>query len=287
MLKINHLKIIKIEILFYLFTICNSDIHSHMPKHTPTQYYNIPDKDGMKLRSGTTINCAKTTELSKDSYNLIMISDKCTTAFNIAHSNHGNGTSDILGPEWISFFTEDFGKLIDNLVGGRFSIACTRLYATERYIAKWRNTINRYHSHDLKAVMCLKIEQAINQLDDMKKSRHEHMCGCSDLERKKDEETIMRFYHQERRTPGRVVINDHDGLLTWVTTPEISPEEFEREFYINQFMWRHDLRTLKDRFEAHLAYFRRVPHKTYQEAYFALASRKINQDCAKNILSYL
>lgn len=266
-----------------------STLHSHMPKHTPTQFYKIAEKDGMKLRSGKYINCTKTTELSKDTFNLIMISEKSHTAFSIAHSRHGNGSVDIRGPGWISFFTSCFGKLVDEMVGGRFSPNCTRLYATERFISKWRNTINRYHSHDLKAVMCRKTEESIVLLGNMMQRRGQvRMCGCSDLERDDREDLIMMFYQAEG--PGHLIINqDEDGIPfpTWVLTPEVSREQFEREFYTDQFEWRHDLQALKDRFEAHLSYFKRVPHKTYQEAYFALASRKINMDCAKNILSFL
>lgn len=258
-----------------------------MPKHTPTQFYNIAEKNGMKLRSGKTINCMKSTDLGKDSTDLATIFQKCNTAAAIANSRHGNGPSDITGPDWIYiYFNEDFGKLIDQFVGGRFSTQCTRLYAIERHINKWCKVINRCSSHDLKAMASLKIEQAITQLDLMKENGCERLCGCSDPEREADEKLIMRFYREEERGPGYLV-SDQDGFINWVTTPEISSEDFERAFYAEQFMWRHDLQNLRDKLDSHRSYFNRVPHRTYQEAYFALASCKINEDCAKNILSYL
>lgn len=214
------------------------------------------------LHSGKTINYIKTTEFAKDCDDLVTIFNKCDMAVDIAHSSHGNGKSDVIGPDWIYLYcTEDFGILLDNVIGGLFSTQCTRLYALERHIGKWRNIINQYGEPELKTVTSLKIDQAIKKLDQLKENGCDTLCGCSDPQREENENLTIKFYHEDGKRPGYIT-SDKDGFNIWVPTPHITPEEFESEFYLRQLIWRHDLQNLRDRFEAHRTYFKHAHHIT-------------------------
>lgn len=260
-----------------------------MSKNTPRQYYNIANEHGMKLRSGKLINCFETTQLGKGHADFITIIRECNKAFEMAYSWHGNGRWDIISPNWILSRHESFRKVLDKVVGGYLSIQCTKLYALENFIQKNRTTINRYNEPGRKThfrdLVCNMIKETIKKLHDMKEEGQERLCGCCNIERAEDEE-LMILNCFGGFGPGYFT-RDQNGFRQWVSTPEISIEEFQRNLEFEKLQWRHDLLLLADRFEDHLAYFQRVPHHSYQEAYFALSSSKINQDCAKNILSFL
>ena len=259
-----------------------------MPKHTPTQFYNTLKNDGMKLRSGKTINYQGTTSLAKATQDLQRIVRECN-ANDIAYSyrNRNDGSCDVDGPEWITPYYNwgGFTELIDNLVGERLSTQCTRLYATERFVASWRKVINQCTCPELQLVTMTQVQNAILVLDQLRDSGCARWCGCSNLHRKEDEEYIMKEY---RRDPSRIgyISRDRWGRTSWVATPEVCAEQFEGKFYAEQKTWRHDLQELRNKFQSHLDYFKRVPQRDHQEVYFTLASCKIGETCAKKILAF-
>lgn len=263
-----------------------------MSKNTPRQYYNIANENGMKLRSGKIINCIKTSQLGKEASELLTIYRKCDDAFERAYSRHGNGEWDIIGNDWIFFYCdENFQKLIDRVVGGYFSTQCTKLYALDNFLQRNRTTVNRYHETNkiktiLRDIICKKIKDSIKTLHDMRDEGQERLCGCCDLVRAEDEQLMISNCFDEGLGPGYFVRDEH-GYRQWISTPEISIEEFKRNLEFEKLRWRHDLQRLAQRFEDHLAYFKRVPHHNYRQAYLALSYSKINEDCAKNILSFL
>ena len=262
-----------------------------MSKNTPRQYYNIANEHGMKLRSGKIINCMKTSQLGKDTVDLLTIYRKCDEATERAHGAWADIISDDYWVRFCAHGDEKFQKLLDKVVGGHFSTQCTRLYAFENYLRRNRTTINQYNEQNklktlLRDVMCEKIKESIKKLDDMRVGGHERLCGCSDRERAEDEELTIEKCFDEGLGPGYFTRVQY-GYRQWVSTPELSIEEFQQNLDFEKLRWRHDLHRLRQRFQNHLAYFQRVPHHSYREAYLALSSRKINEDCAKNIISFL
>lgn len=282
-----------------------------MPKYTPTQFYNIANENGMKLRSGKLINCMKTSQLGKETVDLLTIYGKCDEASTLARGAWANIINDAY---WVSFCAhgdEKFQKLLDKVVGGHFSTQCTRLYAFENYLRRNRTTINRYNEKNkikglLRDVMCQKIKESIKKLDDMRVGGHERLCGCSDRQRAEEEELMIQMCFDLELGPGHFARNQNGArqwvsdapwvtiqefqrnlARQWVSTPDVSIEEFRRNIDFEKLRWRHDLQRLRNRFENHLAYFQRVPHHSYREAFLALASCKINEDTARNVLSFL
>lgn len=249
-----------------------------MSKLAPTPFYNIEANDGMKLRSGRHINHVGTTSLGKDSINLMKVFRVC----NDIYDNEGY----ITGNNWDTdiYYDTEFIKTIHKMAGGKFSTQCTKLYALNRYIRKWRKTINKDIKHDFKNMICKKTQEAINELKKWRANGHERLCGCSDGLRSYDEEVSWGYYESEG--PG-YLHEDDQQVPTWVQTPEISHEEFEHNFEIEQLSWRHDLVELLNDFEDHLAYFKRVPHHDLQKTYFELSSKIVPSACAINIISFL
>jgi hypothetical protein len=118
----------------------------------------------------------------------------------------------------------------------------------------------------------------------MEKNESDQFCGCGDRTHLFNDDIAWDYYIGFG--PGFLQENE-EGMMDWILTPEISHEEFEDIYYENRNSWRHDLLYLRERFESHLAYFNRVPHKIHQQVFFALSSKTTPSACAKHILSFL
>lgn len=202
---------------------------------------------------------------------------------------------DRLGREWDArqFYTPSTERLTEEMVGGFYSIDCTMLIALERFIAKWRVAINTSHvlvPIDTAAVlyrdtMCEKIRECIKKLQSAQRNPdYERFCCCGGSMDEVMKSQVSWDFYQEY---GPGIIQDDEEGYSWIETPDVTTAEFEQRHTDERMNWQHDLQMLFERFENHLAYFTRVPHKDYQEAYFALSSKKTPSACAKHILSFV
>jgi len=252
-------------------------IYLRMPKHTPTQFY-TGAKDGMKLRSGRTINYLGTTDFGKDALNLLRVFRKCNDVIDEEGNISGNNWHELL--QW----DYEFVPTMERMAGGLFSPHCTKLLTLERHISKWRTFINKTYEVDYRNSIYEKIKEAIKTIARMRNSGHPRYCSCSDGTHAYNDD-ISSYYYQEYG-PGFLQENE-EGIMDWVATPDVDREEFERQMVNEQQSWRHDLQSLYKRFVSHREYFDRVPHKIHQEVFFALSSKSTPSACAKHILSFL
>jgi len=273
------LKSKKIEILFWNQPIITFRNYLRMPKHTPTQFYFVNTNDGMKLRSGKRINCFATSQFGKEIEEFLEVNHY----FDIAEIERQSFT----GSDWYEFLATDTGMTIDRvkrIAGGLFSPKCARIIALERFVAKWRLFINKEFTLSFRDTICNKLKEGIRHLHLMEKNGIGQFCGCGDRTRAYEDDITWDYYMG--LGPGFLQENE-EGVVDWVLTPEVSHEEFEERYYETAEIWRHDLLDLRDRFETHLAYFNRGPHKFHQDVFFALSSKSTPSACAKHILSFL
>lgn len=253
----------------------------------PTQFYDIEPKNAMILRSGKKINCMLTTDFYRETQLMLSafrLMDYVEYDGFTTQSEFQDWTADVICE---NMWQKEFNYITKN--AGEYCIQCTRLILLDNYFKKWRSTINIYHELGLKSISIYKIRVAIEFLKTLQQEGTYQFCGCTDHRRRDLEDDDWHNYIT--LGPGRMeeVPNVQgiagETILTWVQTPEVSPEEFERQMK-ERITWRHDLCYLLESFQEHLAYLELVPHKIYQDMYFKI-SRAINQDCAKLVLSFL
>ena len=264
---------------FFIFLQEASAYHITMSKNIPTQFYKIAGNDGMKLRSGKRINCLSATTFGKDAFNLMDIFRTCDDIFEEYGEINGNNWYEVFRDH----YNPEIAPIIERMAGGRFSTTCTRLFALEHFISKWGKIINGSFSVNYRNAMCKKIKESIKLLREKKHAGHERLCGCSDGYRAYDEQVAWDYYLHSG--PG-YLLDDEQAIPLWVSTPDVTHDEFEQQFRIEQMSWRHDLGALLERFEAHDRYFKRVPHRENQKTFFAL-STKTPSACASLIISFL
>lgn len=254
-------------------------IHS-MPKHTPRQFYNTKNTSGMLLRSGKTINCIRTTELGKDYEDLIRIFNMCK------HALDRCGESTSITHQWIKFYPEEMGWNREHAFlnkmnkGMQYSVGCTINFTLNNFLKKWRKTVNEVSDIGIRASLMENLENSIAELDDRLTWPYwPDYCACHDPHTQVTQEAHMD--HFRAFGPGYL----EDGL--WRFTPSVTSAEFEAQWHENKKTWSHSLPELKDSLTNHLKYFKRIPHRNYQSAYFAISSNKVPQPCSLNIISFL
>jgi hypothetical protein len=183
------------------------------------------------------------------------------------------------------FYTPSTEGLIEEMVGGFYCIDCTMLIALERFIAKWRVAINTAPVLKYRDTMCQKIRECIKKLESAQRNPdYERFCCCGgSMDEVLKSQASWDFYQDY----GPGIIQADENGYSWIETPDVTPEEFERRHTDERMRWQHDMQMLFEKLENHLAYFTRVPHKIHQEVFFALSSKSTPSACAKHILSFL
>ena len=187
------------------------------------------------------------------------------------------------------FYTPSTHELTEEMVGGFYCIDCTMLIALERFIAKWRVAINTSPVLKYRDTMCQKIRECIKKLQSAQRNPdYERFCCCGGSMDEVMKSNASWDFYQEHG-PGIIQEDEDDGysIWRWIETPDVTPEEFERRHTDERMRWQHDMQMLFEKFENHLEYFTRVPHKIHQEVFFALSSKTTPSACAKHILSFL
>jgi hypothetical protein len=248
-----------------------------MSSITPTQFYQVPANQAMTLRSGKKINYSGSTTFYKECDKLIALYRK--------FEMFGIRDFDFQDIDGYLEFIQNYGGILSN--GQKFhSIPCLRLIMFNNFLKKWRPVLNEFHIVSLKDILIHKAKIGLQALL-RRKQNEELICGCTDRQRERqDRETWEETWsHYYMFGPGHWELQP-DLNTYWISTPDISPEEFERRMAENHHEWKHDLEPLIADYEDHIQYLERIPHKVYQNLYFKLSSI-ISQDCAKNILSFL
>lgn len=255
-----------------------------MPKHTPTPFYSVTKKNGMKLRSGTTINYSKTAPFWQDYSDWLAVIALCSDAEKRYHNTPEASSCWIHNykrvPKWIKAL-----KFIKKTLGKYYGTRCTLHLITNKFLKKWRKTVNEDVPIQVKTNITDKLTEYCDELYARNgwEGWPSH-CGCFNIRQQIHEEDTWEHY--KVFGPGYLDRTLPHGQV-WTFTPSVDPEEFEAQWYERRKVWAHMLPELEDQLWGHLNYLNRIPHKSYQEAFFALTSSKINMDCAHNILSYL
>ena len=259
-----------------------------MPKIVPRQFYNTSEIKGMKLRSGKTINCIKTTEFGRDYSDLLGVFNLCSQVT----KQFGENTTST--NQWVQFYssldltvlrsdwTREFAFLLKMNGPVHYSVGCTIKFTINNFLMKWRKTVNSVEDMHIKWLLMEKLEQCVAEIEDrLTWAYWPDYCACHEPYTQVKEETIRDHF-----------LSFGPGYLAdrqWHFTPEVSREEFEARWQERKKTWTHSLPQLKDLLKDHLGYFKRVPHRFHQEVYysFSSSSKRIPDPCSLNIISFV